>query len=730
MNRKMRRAEKRGNDDRGRLPARFPLAGTKAVTLSAIVSRRFGEAVQCQQAGQSAKAVTLYDRIIVLNPNLPEVHNNRGVALAALERFAEAEAAYRRAAAQNPNYAEAFNNLGNALCEIGKLEEAACALRRAAELRPRWAQCRTNLGLVYKHQGKFTDAAMAHREAIALEPGLADAYNNLGEVLCCLGSLEDAEQNLRHAIFLNERCAEAHINLATTLTAKGRLSEAEAACRRAIALKPASAHAYNALGNVLSELERFDDAEVSLRHALSLRPQLAEALSNLGGVLRLQGRLGEAETAYRQAIAFKPDMAQAHYNLGSLLGEQDRLAEAEPAYRRAIAHKQHFADAHNNLGGTLKFLGRFAEARRSIERALELSPRNPSFLLSLSELKNFSPDDPDLAIMEELAQRIETIPVKQQPDLHFALAKAYEDLGQYDGAIRHLSVGNALRRRQVHYDELGALHELDRIQQVFTAALMQSLEGAGDPASVPVFIIGMPRSGTTLIEQIVASHPQAFGGGERPALNLIATSLGALTDRSSPFPEVMARISKHDLQRAAARYVAEIGQLAPHAKRITDKMPSNYRLAGLIHLLFPNARIIHAVRDPVDTCLSCFSKLFANGQYQTYDLAELGRYYRYYCRVMEHWRRVLPAGRILDVRYEDVVADLESQARRIIVHCGLAWHDRCLAFHETERPVHTASAVQVRQPIYQSAIGRARRFMPFLQPLLNELPGTDETLAA
>jgi hypothetical protein len=234
----------------------------------------------------------------------------------------------------------------------------------------------------------------------------------------------------------------------------------------------------------------------------------------------------------------------------------------------------------------------------------------------------------------------------------------------------------------------------------------------------------MPRSGTTLIEQILASHPQAFGGGELPTLNSIAARIGVFADRSSAFLDAMAQM----LRRAGAQYVSEIRRLAPHAMRITDKMPSNFRWAGLIHLALPNARIIHVERDPLDTCFSCFSKLFANGQYQTYNLAELARYYRHYQKMMEHWRQVLPPGRIVHVRYEDIVSDLEGQARRIVAHCGLEWDDRCLAFHNTDRPVHTASAVQVRQPIYGNAIGRAQPFRPFLRPLLDALCAPDDTV--
>jgi tetratricopeptide (TPR) repeat protein len=725
MNRKMRRAEQRQVAKHAQFPA-LPLpAGPKSASISDLVARRFSEAVRSQQAGQLADAVALYDRILLLNPGIAEIHNNRGAALAGLEKCADAEAAYRRAIVLKPDYAEAFNNLGNTLCEIGRLDEAESALQTAIRLNPRWARCRTNLGIVFKWQGRFGEAEAAHREAIALDPQLAEACHNLGELLCRVGRREEAEENLRRAIALNPRYAEAFVNLAVVLKAQSRLTEAEATCLQAIGLKPQLALAHNVLGNVFLDRGRLDAAEKSYRQAISLRPHFAEARSNLGNALREQGRAAEAEMAYRQAIALKPDIAETHYNLGQLLEGQDRLMEAEAAYRRAVALKPDFADAHNNLGATMKFLGRFAEARQSMERALQLQPSNPSFFLNLSELKHFEKNDRDLLVLEELARNIEAFPVNKQIDLHFALAKAYEDTGRHDNTMRHLLAGNALKRRHIDYDEAAALGGLKRSREVFTPDLIQAFAGAGDTSSVPVFVVGMPRSGTTLIEQIIASHPQAFGGGELPSLNAVAASLGLVTGCSSPFPDVMAQLSHADLQRAGARYVSEVARLAPNAARVTDKMPSNFRFAGLIHLVLPNTRIIHAVRDPLDTCFSCFSKVFANGQYQTYDLAELGRYCRQYQLTMEHWRRVLPAGRILDVHYEDVVNDLEGQARRIIAHCGLHWDESCLSFHKTDRPVHTASAIQVREPIYRSAMGRAQRFAPFLQPLRDALSVPD-----
>jgi hypothetical protein len=283
--------------------------------------------------------------------------------------------------------------------------------------------------------------------------------------------------------------------------------------------------------------------------------------------------------------------------------------------------------------------------------------------------------------------------------------------------------GSALKRAQIQYDETATLALFDRIEAVFTPALLRKKEklGGGDPSPAPIFVMGMPRSGTTLIEQILASHPQVHGAGELKTLNDVVNEVHGPDGQTIPYPEFVPVLDAGAIAKIGARYLAEIHKLTPQAPHITDKMPSNYYFAGLIHLALPNAKIIHTMRDPVDTCISCFSKLFTAEQNHTYDLVELGRYYRRYQQLMEHWRRVLPPGCILDVRYEDVVADLETQARRIITHCGLTWDDRCLSFHETERPVRTASATQVRQPIYKSAVGRWRVYKEFLGPLLAEL---------
>jgi tetratricopeptide (TPR) repeat protein len=612
----------------------------------------------------------------------------------------------------------------------GRLTEAVAIYDRILLLGPHLAEVHCNRGAALEGLGRLDDADAAYRRALALKPDFADAHNNLGIVLCKLDKLDEAECAFRHAVTLKPDSPKSHANLAKVLQHRGKFEESEAAHHCAIALDPDSADLYSNLGDVLAGLGRLDDAEQALRRAIALRPGFADAFAKLGTMLREQGSAVEAEAACRDALALDPDHAAACSNLGNALSDQGKLIEAEAAYRRAIALKPDSGEAYNNLGAVLKQLGRVADAHRAVQQALSLPPQDALRFLNLSELRQFSVDDPYLADMEEFARGIAALPVKQQTELHFALAKAYDDVGRQVDSFEQLRRGNALKRRQIPYDEAATLALFEHIRAMFTPELMRAFGSAGEPSPVPVFVIGMPRSGTTLIEQIMASHPQVFGAGELPNFFKAASDILAAAGGPALFPDMLLKGSAEDLRQIGARYVAEIAALAPHAARIVNKMPSNFLFAGLIHLSLPNARIIHAMRDPADTCMSCFSKLFASGQYYTYDLAELGRYYRHYDALMQHWRRLLPPGRILDVHYEDLVADLEGQARRIIAYCGLDWDRRCLDFHQTERAIRTASAIQVRQPIYRNAVGRAQSYEPFLGPLLAELSGHDRAETA
>jgi len=341
-------------------------------------------------------------------------------------------------------------------------------------------------------------------------------------------------------------------------------------------------------------------------------------------------------------------------------------------------------------------------------------PDSPRVIAARCDNKFYREGDPDIAVMEAALVGEPTPPIHEQMMLHFSLGKAYLDISDSDRAFSHLNRGNALKRASFSYDAAQTSAWMQNIAAVFTPALIDRFKGAGVDSKRPIFIIGMPRSGTTLVEQILASHPDAYGAGELRAL-------GQAVARAGSFPNGLTHWSNRDLAQIAGDYLEQINRLAPDALRVIDKLPGNFLYSGLIPLLLPGARIIHCRRDPVDTCLSCYSKLFAGEQLFAYQLDELGRFYRDYQVLMVHLRQILPPDQFIEVDYEAVVDDLEGQARRLIDFIGLPWSDACLAFHETRRMIRTASVAQVRQPIYTSSKGRWHQHAAHLAPLLAEL---------
>jgi tetratricopeptide (TPR) repeat protein len=463
------------------------------------------------------------------------------------------------------------------------------------------------------------------------------------------------------------------------------------------------------------------EAEIVYHGILRDAPDCFVALHELGAMRLQQGDPAMARTLIERAIAANPQSAQAYNNLGTAFQSQNRQEESIEPYRRAIAIDPNFADAHNNLGIALKVVGSIAEAIGHLEGAVALAPGRPELYRNLFETRRVERGDPQIAGIEKLAREMDKLAPEQQVQLHFALGKMYSDLGLNQESFSHFLAGNALKRRQIVYDEGNTMRGFERTRQVFSVELMRARRGGGDASQTPVFVFGMPRSGTSLIEQILASHPRVFGAGE--LIDFEALALGVHPPPAGPlaFPEVVNRTPLEGFAELGRTYAERARARGNGAARVIDKMPANFRYAGLIHLALPEARLIHVRRDPVDTCLSCFSILFSGSQPHSYDLGELGRYYAAYARLMEHWRSVIPAGAMIEVRYEDVVADIEGQARRMIAHCGLEWDDACLSFHETRRAVRTASAVQVRQPLFRSA--RWRPSEQLLGPLLEGLAG-------
>ena len=671
--------------------------------------------------GRIDEALASYDEALAFNPNHAESLNNRGNILHSCNRLDEALISYDRAVELNPNNAEVFNNRGNSLRELGRLDEALSCYDTAVALKPNYAMAFNSRGMVLRDMNRFDDALASYDMVLALNPGFFEAHNNRGVVLAEVGQSDEALLSYDRALSLSPRLTATLNNRGNLLQELGRADEALADYDKAIAIDPNYVEAINGRGGALKKLNRVEEAEKVLRHAILLKPHHAEAYCNLGTVLIDLGRFLEAEAVMRQAVELKPGYAEAYFNLGTILFKLDRPDEAERATRRALALKPDMAGAHHNLGVALMELGRLPEAREAAEKAVALAPREPLHFRQLGDVSTYVAGDPCLTALEALSKQEAILDTGRRIDLHFALAKAHADVGQKDDEFRRLLSGNQLKRSNIDYNEAVVLGEIDRAQQVFTPEFMRAAHGNGQPASKPIFIIGMPRSGTTLVEQILASHPQVFGAGELKLFERAIADVRATMHDAPGYPEIALQMQSEHFRELGGRYLAGIEQLAPAASHITDKMPANFVFAGLIHLALPNAAIIHTVRDPRDTCISCFSKLFTEGNFQTYDLAELGRYYRHYRALMAHWHRVLPAASILDLNYEDVVGDVEAAARCILTHCHLPWDPICLDFHRTERVVRTSSAAQVRKPLYASSVGRWREYQHFLDPLMLEL---------
>ena len=433
------------------------------------------------------------------------------------------------------------------------------------------------------------------------------------------------------------------------------------------------------------------------------------------------GQLPAASGLCRKALRVWPDWPPALHLLGAIAIKSGDIDGGIKLVRRAISGEANNALYHYNLGTAYRQIGQLDDARREIESAIALDPHNPEYFHSISDLKRFSPDDPHLAAMERLAGHMGSLTLAAQTKLNFALAKAYSDLGRHADCFRHLLRGNTLRRAQVRYDEAEALNWFAQIRAVFDRALLDSKAGAGYPSPLPVFVVGMPRSGTTLVEQLLASHPSVHGAGEINDMEEQVARLRAGADRTIGYPACVPLLSPGQLQAFGKAYTSGLRRRAPRALRITDKTVSQVAYLGLIHLALPEARIVYVQRNPLDICFSCYSLLFDHGQHFSYDQGELGRYCRAYIELMAHWRALLPPDRFLEVRYEAVIADPETEARRLIDFCGLDWDPRCLAFHETQRPVLTASAAQVRRPIYQTSRDRSAPYRKHLGPLIAAL---------
>ncbi len=697
------------------------------------------------QKGNKSEALIASQKAVETANQDPEAHCNLGVAFEELDKLKEGEASYRKAITLKPDYAEAHSNLGTLLQRTKRLGEAKSIFKKAISLKPGDANAHNNLGTVLQGLGQVEEARESYTKAITLKPDFIKAYNNLGTAFQELNILEEAKENFRKAIELKPDYAEAHYNYGLSLKGLGRLVQAETSFKKAIELKPDYAKAYSNWGITLQELGKLEKSEACFRKAIHLKPDYAEAHYNYGITLKDLNRLEESEASYKSAIALKLDFPKAHNNLGTLLKEVGKLQEAEASFKKAIELKPESAEANSNFGALLKELGKVKQATASFKKAIKLKPdyaeahnnlgilcqemanleeADASFRKAielkpdyaeahrhLASIKKFISRDKQFLKMLELYQS-ETISEKQLCHINFALAKAYEDLGDCEQSFKHYKEGNTLRKKLLNYNISQDIKLFTQFKNSYSKIKKNALKlDNSTKEPIPIFIIGMPRSGTTLVEQIISSHSQVTGAGE---LTFVAEFGEALAIG-------LSETTKDELIEFRKRYLMKLKSLSNGNMFVTDKMPQNFYYLGLLTAAIPEAKIVHVQRDPAAVCWANYKQYFNSKNLgYCYDLNDIVSYYAHYKKLMQHWNKLF-YDRIYNLNYELLTVNLEDETRKLINYLSLAWDGKCLSPQNNVRRVTTASNIQIRQGVYQGSSQKWKKFEPFLNGVLKDL---------
>ncbi len=626
-----------------------------------------------------------------------------------------------------PESVEHLRLLGQTLMQQQRFGEAETQLRIAIELAPGFPPLLEDLGSALIRQQKFEEAIPLLEQAVHSDPGLTNALKKLGQALAAVGRGKEADEIF---LLLFEKDQElGAVAVGAEHMRAGREDDAIQCFRRALKDSPDNVDAMRFLAAIYIKQEvKLGDAEALLQRATLLAPDFAGAWVDLGRVSLKRAKRMEAIEAFSRATVLEPRNGNAWEKLASSLSGAGYPEQAAEAFRKAIDLTPSFPGFHMGFGHVLKTLGDQPASLRAYREAIRLRPDFGEVYWSMANLKIFTFEDAEVEAMEN---QLENTDLTEVTDVHFrfALGKAYEDRKNYDKAWTYYHSGNERQRALVHYDPVTNSTMQEKIRSHFTRDFLSKTEGNGYPDEGPVFIVGLGRSGSTLVEQILASHSQVEGTEELSILANLSDSMGRYQPEKQRFPEILDTMRTIDWRALGLEYLDGASRYRMTDKPIfTDKLPNNFPFIGLLHLILPNAKIINARRHPLDTCLGNYKQLFGRGQNFTYDLFDLEDYYKEYCLTMDHWNEVLP-GKVLDVHYEETVTDLEGQVARILEHCGLPFEEKCVRFHETKRAVKTASSEQVRQPIYTGGMGKWRKYeshlgewMEGLGEIIDDLP--------
>jgi len=660
--------------------------------------------------GHFHDALEVIQSLNITYPNDPLLLNISGACYAGLEKFDKAVEQYTKALSVNPEYAEAHNNLGIALHNLNLLKDAVRSYIAAININPDYAEAHNNLGNAQSKLGQLSEAIKSYESALILRPNFNDAFNNLSFAHKELGSLKEAVKSYEKITKINPQFAEAYNNLGVALIGLNKIDDAVLNYHRALEINPDFAEAHNNLGIAQRKKNKINNAIKSFKMAINLNPKYFQAHLNLGSSLHAIGQLEHSVNSYKAAIAINSDNAEVYNDLGVILQQIGRVSSAVKQYDRAIQIEPDYFEAHNNLGIAFQELGQFDLAIDSFENSISANPNFAEGYHNLSYLKKYTSDDQQIYKMESLLNK-GNLKLSDQIHLCLALATINENLGNFKNFFEFLHKGNSLRKQELNYSFEKDQKLFSTIKKIFRSPQLISSQSSSKRL---VFVVGMPRSGTTLVEQILASHSRVYGAGELDALDEIVTaSFKEFKSNNNLFYENFLKNTK--------KYNDYISSLKVPEEVVTDKMPLNFRYIGFILSAFPDAKIIHLKRDARAICWSnykCFFIKKENGY--SYNLGDLSRFYALYHDLMIFWHEKFP-NKIYDLCYEDLTTNQEIEIRNLLNYCELEWDEDCLNFHKNKRELKTASAVQVRQKIYQGSSDAWKRHEHNLSPLIKAL---------
>lgn len=638
---------------------------------------------QLLQSKKYKKALALCKRFLDAAPDNPAVLSLAGIASHLNQQPEIAVNYFRRVVTIQPNEANNYHNLAISLKQTGNIQKAIETYQQGLKLAPDNQPILFNLGNMYLGEEKPDAAIPLFQTLLNINPQHIKALRGLGVALMNVDQLEQACDCLLKASNIAPEESEIFVELADVYSRLGRQVEAINALKVALKTNPAHIGALKNLGMLLMDDDP-EEAKDYFSRATRIAPQDIDIMSGYANTIYKLGDIPAAEAIYRDIIQLVPNHAEAHLGLGNCLIAVGKKTEAIESYRTTIDCNPGYGQAN----------------------------------LALAMTKKHNTRDDDVIRMEEMLE-LPLQDVTQKSFLHFGLGKAYEDLQDYDKAFNHYAQANDLKRSTINYNVADDRYKMENTLLTFSKAMLDRLENCGYQSETPIFVVGMPRSGTTLTEQIISSHPDVHGAGELNHFSRVAVTYSNLQLQTG-LSQSNEDLDCTTINHLGKQYCDMTLSYDETAKHITDKMPYNFGYIGMIHLMLPNAKIIHCTRNPLDTCFSCYSTLFASGNNFTYSLEELGQYYGMYYQFMQYWKQ-LGIDNIVEVAYEDLIYDQENQTRRLLDACGLDWDDACLNFHKSDRPVMTASVSQVRNKIYTKSIQRWKHFESHLSPLIDTL---------